>query len=244
MSGGSDTIQQNNVPEWAIPAAQNYLAFSQQVANQPYQGYSGQTVAQLNPYQTAGYNAMAQRAMQGSPVSDAASTQLTDTLNGRYLNSNPYLDQMVNQAQGDVMSQMDVLNARSGSFGNSGLQENTVRALGNVSTNIRGQDYAAERGRQLSALGYAPSIANQDYTDAQQLINAGQGFQAQEQRNLTDQYGRFTEARDYPQQQLAILGRGLGMNFGSSVTQPSNSTNQALGTALAAYGAYNGGGSK
>lgn len=245
MSGGSDTIQQNNIPDWAVPAAQNYLNFSQQVASQPYQGYDGQTVAQLNPYQTAGYNAQAQRAMQGSPVSDAASSQLTDTLNGKYLNNNPYLDQLVGQAQGDVLSGMDVLNARSGSFGNSGIQQNTVRQLGDVSTNIRGADYANERNRQLSALGYAPSIANQDYTDAQQLISAGQGFQQQEQRNLSDEYARFTEARDYPQQQLATLGKGLGLNFGSSTTQPgSNGWGQALGTGLAAYGAYNGGGSK
>jgi hypothetical protein len=240
MSGGSDTTTTTNFPDWAVPYAQNYQAFASQVANQPYQAYGGQTVAQLNPYQTAGYDAMSSRAMQGSPVSDAASSSLTDTLNGKYLNSNPYLDQIVKQSQNDVVSRMDQLSARSGSFGNTGGYETTARTLGDLSANIRGQDYANERNRQVSALGYAPSIANQDYTDAQQLLAAGQGYQAQDQRNLTDQYNRFQEAQNYPQQQLATLGKGLGLNFGSTTTGPSsNGMAQGLGTALSAYGAYN-----
>lgn len=241
MSGGSETTTQQNFPDWAVPAAQNYLQRSQQVADMPYQGYSGQTVAQLNPYQSGGYNAIAQRAMQGSPVSDAASTELTKTLSGGYLNNNPYLDQLVDQSSRDVMRNMDVSSARSGSFGNSGLQQNTARELGDLSARIRGADYGAERNRMTSSIGMAPTIANQDYFDAQQLIGAGQGFQAQEQKNLTDQYGRFQEARDYPQQQLATLGKGLGLNYGSSTSGAgSNGWGQALGTGLAAYGAYNG----
>lgn len=244
MSGGSDTVQTNNFPDWAIPAAQNYLGRSQQVADLPYQGYEGQTVAQLNPYQVGGYNAMAQRAMQGSPITQAAGSELTRTLNGGYLNNNPNLDAMVDLSARDVMRGMDTMTARSGTTtGHSGAQEATARALADSSAGIRGADYARERGFQQGAIGMAPAIANQDYTDAGQLLSAGQGFQGQEQRNLTDQYGRFTEARDYPQQQLATLGRGLGLNMGSSSTQPGqNGWGQALGTGLAAYSAYNGGG--
>jgi hypothetical protein len=243
MSGGSDTVTQQNFPDWAVPYAQNYLQRSQQVADMPYQAYGGQTVAGLNPYQTAGYNAMAQRAMQGSPVSDAASSELTRTLSGGYLNNNPYLDQLVDQSSRDVMRNMDVLQARSGSFGNSGVYQNTAQELGDVSARIRGTDYANERQRMVSSIGLAPTIANQDYTDAQQLLAAGQGFRGFEQQNLDDQYRRFQEAQNYPQQQLATLGRGLGLNYGSSSTVPGqNPWGQAIGTGLAAYGAYNGGG--
>lgn len=263
MSGGSDSVTNvSSVPAWVQPYAENYMQRSQQVADMPYQAYGGQTVAQLNPYQTGAYDAMAQRAMQGSPVNDAASGELTKTLSGGYLGANPYLDKMVESAQGDVLKgynntvrpAQDALMARSGSFGNAGVQStindqqsDLTRNLGNLSASIRGTDYGNERSRMTSAIGMAPSIANQDYVDADALQRAGAGYQGQEQRNLTDQYGRFQEARDYSKDQLATLGRGVGMNFGTSNTSTGPGSNpyaQAIGTGLAAYGAYNSGGGK
>ena len=260
--GGSDdkTTTTTNLPDWAVPAAQNYLQRSQQVADIPYSGYSGATVAPMNNYQTTGLDARAQRAFQGSPVSDAASTELTRTLSGGYLNSNPYLSNMVDAASADVTRnynsvirpQQDALSARSGSFGNSGVnqvitnQANDLgRTLGNISTNIRGTDYANERNRQVGAISQAPAIANQDYFDAQQLISAGDAYRSVDQANLDDTYSRWQSAQNYPKDQLATLGRGLGMNYGStsSTSLPNNSMNQILGGALAAYGAYRGGGS-
>lgn len=244
MSGGTDTIQSNNVPEWAVPYAQSYLARAGQTADLPYQGYDGQTVAQLNPYQQAGYDAIAARAVGGSPVSDAASSEITRTLSGGYLGANPYLDSMVDRTAADIRRSADTAEARSAGYGNTGRAEVTDRAVADASAAIRGQDYARERGYMQSALGMAPTIAGQDYIDAGQLLGAGQGMQGQEQRNLTDQYQRFLEARDYPQQQLNTMGRGLGFNFGGSQQVPgANGWAQALGTGLAAYGAYNGGGS-
>jgi hypothetical protein len=198
----------------------------------------------LNPYQQAGYDAIAARAVGGSPVSDAASSEITRTLSGGYLGANPYLDSMVDRTAADIRRSADTAEARSAGYGNTGRAEVTDRAVADASAAIRGQDYARERGYMQSALGMAPTIAGQDYVDAGQLLGAGQGMQGQEQRNLTDQYQRFLEARDYPQQQLSTMGRGLGFNFGGSQQVPgANGWAPALGTGLAAYGAYNGGGS-
>jgi hypothetical protein len=248
MGGGSETTS-TGVPEWVKPYAESFMQRSQQVANLPYQAYGGQTVAQMNPYQTAGLDAAAARAMQGSPVNDAASSELQKTLGGGYLNNNPYMDSLVNQAQGDVirnyqtaiMPQLDALDARSGSFGNSGAQHVMGESryqlgdtLGKISTNLRGNDYAAERNRMQGAIGMAPTIANQDYIDASALMGAGAAYHQQEQANLSDAYSRFQEARNYPKDQLATLGQGLGMNFGSQTTGPgANKTGGALGGAAA-----------
>lgn len=256
MSGGSDTTTQSNFPEWAIPYAQSFLGRSQQVADTPYQAYDGQRVAQQNPYQLGAYNAIASRAANGSPVSSAANGEITKTLNGGYLNNNPYMQSMVDQSSQDVLRNYnqaikpatETAMVRSGSFGNSGLQQlqgsqqgELQRNLGNISTTLRGNDYANERGRMQNAVGMSTQIANQDYTDANQLLQAGRGIQGQEQANLDDQYGRFTEARDYQKDQLATLGKGIGLNYGSSTTGPgSNPWAQGLGAGLAAYGAYNG----
>ena len=248
MSGGTDTSTTTNVADWQVPYMQNMQNFALQAANRPYTPYTGDRVADLNPYQTGAYDAMAQRAMQGSPVSDAAGRNITSTLNGDFLSQgNPYLTQQIDRASGDVLRNMDVLNARSGSFGNSGIQQNTVQQLGDVAGNMRYQDYNNERNRQMGALGMAPGIANQDYIDANQLLAAGQGYQNQNQRQLTDQYQQFTEARDYPSQQLATLRQGLMPSASSSTSMPgANNWAQLLGAGLAAYGGYNsanGGGS-
>ena len=222
MSGGSDNVTTTNFPDWAVPYAQEFLGRSQQVADLPYTPYTGQTVSQLNPYQTGAFDAIAQRAYQGSPVNDAASSELTKTLSGGYLNNNPYLDDTVRRAQGDVMTGFAPIEARSGSFGNSGVQQSIGRALGDVSSQIRGNDYAAERGRMTSAIGMAPTIANQDYVDAEQLLRAGQGYQTQNQLNLDDTYRRFQEAQNYPKEQLGTLGKALGLNYGSTSQVPGN----------------------
>lgn len=266
--GLETTAQKTTVPEWMQPAAQNYLQSSQNLAAQPYNPYSGQTVAGLNPYQSDAYNAMAQRAMQGSPVNNAASGELQKTLSGGYMGagnpfggSNPYLQSQIDKAQGDVVRNFNktaapawgTAGARSGSFGNSGLAEmenedrrNLQGQLGNISSSMRFNDYGQqvgmyenERNRMQGAVSMAPTLANQDYADADRLAAAGFGFQQQEQKQLSDQYGRFQEARDYPQKQLDTLGKGLGMNFGSTSTMQTPGTSPAatgLGTAAGLYG--------
>lgn len=234
MDGGSDQqTQTTSIPEWMKPYAENFMKKSQEVADKPYQAYGGQTVADLNPYQTQGLNAQAQRGASGSPINQAAGSELTKTLGGGYLNNNPYLTDLVNSAQGDmtraynesVVPQQNAMRARSGSFGNSGVEQaigsqanDFTKQLGNISTQIRGTDYANERSRMQGAIGMAPGIANQDYVDANALTQAGAGFQAQNQAQLSDTYNRWLDQQNYGQRQLETLGKGLGMNFGSTTT--------------------------
>jgi hypothetical protein len=254
MSGGSDQqTSTTGIPDWMRPYAETFMQRSQDVADLPYTPYGGSTVAQMNQYQTGALDATAQRAIQGSPVMDAASGELQKTLGGGYLNNNPHMDSLVNRAQGDVIRnyqtgiapQIDALDARSGSFGNSGAQHvmgesryQLGQTLGDISTSLRGGDYAAERNRMQGAIGMAPGIANQDYVDAQQLLSAGNAYQTQDQANKNDAYRRFQEAQNHPYKQLDTLGKGLGMNFGSTTTASGPQGSPwagAAGGALAGY---------
>ena len=112
-----------------------------------------------------------------------------------------------------------------------GLQQN----LGRVASDMRGNAYNQERSFMQQAMGMAPSFANQDYVDAQQLMNVGnqaQGFQ-QAAQNQNQQW--INEAQNYPRDQLGLLGNALGMNQGSTQTQtqPDPSTaNQIIGGAM------------
>lgn len=244
FSGGMETsTQQTTVPSWAQPYLAQYMSTAQNVAQTPYQAYQGQTVAQLNPFQVQGLNAQANRATAGSPVNDAASGELQKTLSGGYLNNNPYLDGIVQQAGRDVRTSLAPIEARAGSFGNSGVAEATNRALADSAMGIRANDYGQERNRMQSAVSMAPGIANQDYVDASALQSAGQGFQQQNQANLTDQYQRFQEAQNYPYKQLDTLGRGMGLNFGSTSTMQTPGTSPlatGIGTAASLYSLSNG----
>jgi len=113
-----------------------------------------------------------------------------------------------------------------------------------------GENYAGRRdsmfnqgqGRALSAFGMAPQYAQQDYNDISQLQQAGGAYQQQNQRLLDNQYSQFLESRNYPQQQLDIMGNALGRSYGqtNTTTQPGPSTgSQLVGGALTGAGLYN-----
>lgn len=310
------TTTQSGLPSWAAPYAQGYIQRAQQVADSPYQAYTGQRVADFAPWQQQGLQAQAQRAMSGSPVMNAANQALPSMFQGGgqaaanpygpvqvqanpYAGSNPYLQQQIDSAMGDVTRnwnniqkpQWDTAMQRSGSFGNSGIaqanqmaQSDMQRNLGQIASGMRFQDYtqqqqlgesAANRalqagqfnatmgenyagrqdsmynqgqGRALSALGMAPTFAQQDYNDISQLQQAGAAYQGQNQKVLDNAYAQFLDSRQYPNQQLDVLGNALGRitDRQSTSTTPGTSTGAnivgGLTTGAALYNMLFGGG--
>lgn len=236
------------LPE-ARPYYADFLQRSQEVANQPYQQSPG-TYAAPNPYLQQGWQATANRAMQGSPTMGAANTQLQNTINGGFLNSNPYLGESIANAQGDLTQawnqvqrpQFDKAMQRSGSFGNTGIAQTAGYAadtlqknLGRVASDMRGNAYNQERGYMQQALSMAPQFANQDYADANALLNVGNQAQQFTQAAQNQNQNWFQEAQQFPQQQLGLLGGALGLNQGSTQTQTQpdpSKTSQIIGGAL------------
>lgn len=251
------TTQNIGLPSYAQPYAQGYLGRAQQVADNPYQAYTGQRVADFAPWQQQAYQAQAQRAMSGSPVMNAANSQLQSTISGANLNGNPYLQSQIDQAQGDLARNWnnvqkpawDTSMQRSGSFGNSGIMQANQEGqrmmqenMGRIGADMRFQNYGMERGYQQQALGMAPAFAQQDYNDINQLQSAGAAYQNQNQRLLDNAYSQFTESRAYPQQQLDVLGGALGRIQGntSQTTSPGTSTGaNVVGGLATGAGLYN-----
>lgn len=113
-----------------------------------------------------------------------------------------------------------------------------------------GENYAGRQdsmfnqgqGRALSALGMAPSFAQQDYNDINQLQGAGAQYQGQNQKLLDNNYAQFLDSRNYPQQQLDAFGGALGRINGNTTTQTSPGTStgaQIVGGLTAGAGLYN-----
>lgn len=213
------TTQNIGLPSYAQPYAEGYLKRAQQVADNPYQAYTGQRVADFAPWQQQALQAQAQRGMSGSPVMNAANQALPGMFNGGgqaaqnsygpvqaqanpYAGANPYLQQQIDAAQGDVTRnwnnvqkpQWDTAMQRSGSFGNSGVmqanqmaQSDMQRNLGQIASGMRMQDYT-----QQQQLG--ESAANRALQAGQFNATMGENFAGRQDSMYNQGQGRALSA--------------------------------------------------
>ena len=220
--GGSTTT---NTPD---PRFNQLIDYATQMAGKVnsagFTPYGGQRFEDMNNTQRAGIDMITQRATGGDPTMNQANETLQQTLKGG--NTNPYLDAMVNKAQTGVMANMGALQARSGSFGNSGIAQNGAQQMGDIATQMYGNAYNTDRANQMAALNLAPQYGNQKYTDAAQLMKAGGQVQDQAQQNKDFQYNQFQEQQNLPYKQMAAYSGLLG-SAGSTGT--STTTQQGGG---------------
>lgn len=213
--GGSSTTTQN-IPTELKPLAKAYASKAMDLGQQSYNPYTSNRFADLNGTQQQGLDMIQQRAMGGSQTMNNAEAALNQNIQGGQ--TNPYLDQMVGKAQDSVRSQFNTGAVSSGSFGNSGLQEQFANNLGDVASQMYGQAYEGDRARQMQSIGMAQQFGNQAYQDAGQLLNAGQVQQDQAQQGLDFNYQQFQEQQDLPYKQLAAMSGVFGTNLGASST--------------------------
>jgi hypothetical protein len=177
---------------------------------------------------------------QAQQAYQASLGQIGQTAAGGFLQGNPYQQAMLAAATRPLTQQFGEqvlpgvasLYSRAGRYG-SGAMERALggateaygRALGDVSANIVGQDYARERGLQQQAqMGQAalaqaaPSFYQQQFLPSQTLAQVGAAREAIAGQPLQEQMARFQFGQQQPIQSL--------MSYLSSV----------YGTPLASYG--------
>lgn len=245
------------VAPWAPiqPYLQTGFAQAQQLLNAGGPDYfPGSTVAGFGADTMQGANQFRTLAQQGTPVAAAAGQQVTDTLSGDYLNSNPYLDAMYNNAASAVTRnyQEAVAPTIAANFGLSGRtgsnmafantmnqsQDTLSRNLGGMAADLYGGSYENERNRQMQAAQLAPETAKLNYFDASQQMNLGGMFDQMSQAQLDDQFNRYMYEQNQPYDNLGRYMGYLGGNYGNTTTQPlyQNKTAQNLGLASAGLG--------
>lgn len=219
--GGGGSTTTNSVDARFSPIIDYATQVAGRVNSAGYTPYTGQRYSDINSTQQAGLDMVTNRATNGDPTMQQATSTLQDTLKGG--NTNPYLDSLVQKAQTGVMSNMGALQARSGSFGNSGIAQSTASQMGDIASQMYGNAYNTDRANQMSALNLAPTYANQSYNDASQLLNAGTFKQNQDQQNKDFQYNQFQDQQNLPYKQMAAYGGLLGSSgsTSSSTTTPS-----------------------
>lgn len=195
---------------------------------------------------------------------------------------NPYLTANVDRAQGDLVRNYNLTAqpafnsamVRSGSFGNEGVNQmnqnaqlNLQNALGNVSTQMRGQDYQnqqqlfmQQQGMDTAAnqfdrqfdrsgeqwnLGFDRSVFNDSFAQNQQQLQTGigllgtlAGYNANDQQSATTQQNTPLNYWQQFSQGANSLGQGYGTSTGTTGTS-SNPLVQAIGGAQLGNSAMN-----
>lgn len=252
---GSDTTQVVKTDPWS--GVQPYLKSGYQSASNLYnQGapayYPKQTVAPMSNYTRGSLDATAQRAAAGSPLTRSAQEQLTRTMRGDYLNSNPYLQGAINASvrpiteafSGEVMPGIDSNFSAAGRYGSGAqmgayndAQTALARQIGDVSSQMAYQNYADERQNQIRGMLFAPELAQQDYRDIAMLGQAGAGYDQYNQRLIDADIAKYNYEQNadwnYLNDYIGLLNGATG---GTSTTQAPNSSGGFGGAATGALG--------
>jgi len=197
----------------------------------------------------------AQPSLQAAQQAYQASLgQIGQTAAGGFLQGNPYQQAMLAAATRPLTQQygeqvvpgIASLYSRAGRYG-SGAMERALggateaygRALGDVSANIVGQDYARERGLQQQAqMGQAalaqaaPSFFQMGFLPSQALAQVGAAREQIAAQPLQEAMQRYQYSQQLPYQQLqGFLSSVYGTPMGQSVIPQSqvNRTAQNLG---------------
>lgn len=251
------TIDPNAAQNTAWNAIQNRaLSGSPELSNAKGQlnttlngGYMGQGVSQnaqagaVNPYAQSNNPYLQQNidAAQGDvirnynnvvkPQSDASAIR-----SGSFGNSGIQSQQLDQQNQlqqnlGNISNSM-----RSADYNQrAGLNENATNRQfqsGQQYATDQNNAFQAERGRQTAGLGQALGFANQDYTDANQLLTAGNQQGQFAQNDANQNYNWWQEAQNYPTNKLNTLGNAIGTVAGTGRTTTSTSPGTSAGAGL------------
>jgi hypothetical protein len=252
----------------AQPWVEEQLKFGNSEARRLYdQGapayYPNQTYVNFDPASTQALNLTEQRALAGNAGTRAAQGMVTDTLNGNFLNANPYLDNVIAANNRDTtrdffsaVNQVRGSAAGAGRYGSGAAMEaegrtteNFGRTLADNATRLRSAQYDAERGRQFTAAGMAPQLAAQDYVDLAQLGNVGAAREGKAGEALQSDIDRYNYNANAQGQNLDQLLARLGqisplagtVGTQTKMVPKSNTFGQLAGLGLQAAGMYFGG---
>ena len=195
--------------------------------------YPGQTYVGASDPTQAALLAQRNRAMQGNMLNPTAQQQQLNTISGDYLAGNPFFggafkgaaEQATNAYNQSVNSALSNA-SQAGRYGSGamntalgGAGQTLANSLANTAGNLAYQNYGAERSMQQQAAQNAPSLAQADYYDINQLAQAGQGYEGYSQLALQDALNRWNATQNAPQNALnTYMGYVTGSPQGSQTT--------------------------
>jgi hypothetical protein len=203
---------------------------TQTVAPNPaYAADINAAAATLNPaYATANANNAALLGQVGK-VNDFYG----DTLSGKFLNGNPYLQKMIDATNQDVTNDVSSHFEGAGRYGSANFTDALARALAANETQYRYGNYATERGYQDAAGGKVlqgttiaaamPQLASSTYADQ---VAALLGKYATQTGNSTQQ--GTTTGESTTTQKQGLLGALLAAGAQAAATYAASGSDRRL----------------
>ena len=234
--GGGTQTQTQDIAPWL----KEYVTYGLGEAKNLYQSttptyYPGQTYVDPSTQTTQAIDLATQRALAGSPLTSGAISQQQGTIGGQYLGANPYLEaalrpgqQAATRAYEQAISGTRSQAAGAGRYGSGAQnqleslsQQNLANALANQAGTAAYQNYATERGLQQQSALAAPQLAQSEYADINQLLQAGQLGEQYKQTALESDIERYNFEQQKPYEKLSAY---LGAVYGAPVPMTTSGT--------------------
>jgi hypothetical protein len=255
----SQVTNRIDLPPFIQDLAQRNVGRAEDLSNQPFQQFPGQTVAPITPLQQAGYNYVGGQLGATDPVFQKALGQVENLPATTRSLLSPYLADVENAAVSNIQRQGDIArtNLQSGAVGQNAfggtrygvedalLSSETQRNIGQTVAQIESQGWNTAMDAALKQAAAEGSIAGAGQqaglTGANAAIGAGGAEQTQQQAELAAALQQWQMAQNWPYQQLAVAQGGLaGTPYGTTTmsTQPyaQNTTANLLGNIAAGVG--------
>ncbi len=205
MAKTKTAITRTEPSEFQLPYLKTGFDMASGLLGRPFSYYPGTTIAPFSSEQLLAQSLGTQRALAGSPLTEAGKAELLGILGGKYLSpeSNPYLSAYVQRGFEETLPQLDTSAVSAGRYGSGAWGQAKGRAMADIASNIYGQAYEAERGRQMAGLQIAPTYSELDWADISRLSSIGAEKQAMEQALINENIERFEFGQMEPWQRLA-----------------------------------------
>jgi len=236
MGGGGGT-QESKTTTQIDPNILPYVTYGLEEGKRLYESgtpsfFPGKTYVEPSEATTRALGLAEQRALAGSPLTQAAQQQTLATIQGQGVN--PFLAgalEQANRLSGEQFTR-NIQNLQSeaasrGRYGSSAMgqqagqaQDIFARALAEQGGQLAYQSAEAERQRQMEATRNAPAMAAQDYADIQRLLTVGGAREQQSAAELQDAINRYNFEQNLPAMKLQqYAGLIYGAPQGQIVTQ-------------------------
>jgi len=236
----SSTSVVNSTPAWAsnygkslsetaLPAAQKGFTSLSGATPETYLRGGAQQIAGFNPDQVAGLSQTRNLAQQGNPLLNPALDETQKMISGDYLNSNPFVNDVVSNESQRIQEQMDRQFAGSGRYGSPTHSGITAERVAEATLPYLSQNYENERNRQMQAIGNVGALGAERYADPRMLTATGDIQQALTQRALDAQLqyqrdlGNTQSGIDKSLIEAGTLNPGLFQGQGTQTTTQTGS---------------------
>lgn len=253
----STSVVTQGQPEWYLEAIKALIGKSSAIANEPYQGYTGQRFASPTADTTNAWNTTRGNIGSWQPNISTAENTLSGIATG---NADNVMDMLARRGTRNLtenlLPQINKTFIGAGQFGSGKQQDFMGRAVRDVNESVMDAQAGAflqNQQQQAAAAQGLGALADQrqglGLRDAAALEAIGSNIEGRDQRSLDTAYQQFLEERNYPRdtaQFMSQIIRGYNppTSTSTSTTAPlsgsqmaPNPLAQLAGAATGIYGA-------